>query len=106
MNKFTKGKWKYTEYVPEGVTLNDKQYIISAEFYDEDENVKDVVPDIALVKREDDARFIAAAMDMYCTLNYAARILCNEKATQNWRLLLAGDIIDLLKSLDGNNQEN
>ena len=48
-------KWKYKEYVPEGVSLNGVEFLIT------DENNKDV----ALTLKEKDARLIATAPEMY-----------------------------------------
>ena len=62
MSKFTGGKWEHTEYVPEGITLNGREYVISS--MDEE---------IALVRTEADARLIAAAPDMYELVKEMAR---------------------------------
>ena len=61
MYEFTQGVWGYKEYVPEGVTVNGYQYIIGSEGETENSDVDD----IALVKREHDARLIAAAPELY-----------------------------------------
>ena len=58
---FTTGEWKYEEYVPNGVTINGKEYII----YTGSVNPKEPGEDIALARREADARLIAAAPEMY-----------------------------------------
>ena len=60
MSEFTQGKWEYADFVHDGVTFNGKEYIIFT---------KSSIPDnkaihIALAKREEDARLIAAAPDM------------------------------------------
>ena len=57
MSKFTAGKWQYSEYIPEGITLNGREYLIQADG-----------EDVALVRTESDARLIAAAPEMYKTL--------------------------------------
>ena len=54
MLEYTKGKWEYVEYIPEGITLNGKEYLIMAGG-----------EDVALALRENDARLIAAAPEMY-----------------------------------------
>ena len=54
MNGFTKGEWRYKECIPEGITLNSKEYLI-----------RDGDTDIALVRKEEDARIIARAPEMY-----------------------------------------
>ena len=53
-------KWKYSEYVPEGISLNGREFLVTPE--NGDPSGKD---DIALVAHEDDARLIAAAPEMY-----------------------------------------
>ena len=58
---FTTGEWKYEEYVPNGVTINGKEYII----YTGSVNPKEPGEDIALARREADAQLIAAAPEMY-----------------------------------------
>ena len=54
MSDFTKGKWQYSEYVPEGVTLNGTEYLI-----------KSGNEEIALVATEADARLITTAPEFY-----------------------------------------
>ena len=54
MSKFTGGKWQYSEYIPEGITLNGREYLIQADG-----------EDVALARTESDARLIAAAPEMY-----------------------------------------
>ena len=56
MSKFTAGRWNYLEeYIPEGITLNEKEYLIQSESRE----------DVALVWTEANARLIAAAPEMY-----------------------------------------
>ena len=64
MSKFTKGQWYYEEYIPEGVTLNGKEYLIQSENKE----------DVALVRTEADARLIARAPEMYAMLHMFAKI--------------------------------
>ena len=54
MSKFTSGKWEYSEYVPEGITLNGREYLIQADG-----------EDVALARTEANARLIAAAPELY-----------------------------------------
>ena len=54
MSKFTGGEWQYSEYIPEGITLNGREYLIQADG-----------EDVALARTESDARLIAAAPEMY-----------------------------------------
>ena len=61
MKQFSQGKWKIAEYVPEGVTINGKEYII----FNEGENHDYERTDIALARHEEDARLIAAAPGMF-----------------------------------------
>lgn len=63
MRKFTPGNWKYQKYIPEGVTLNGKEYVIT--------NGQN---DIALTITEADARLIAAAPEMYRLLDELCKI--------------------------------
>lgn len=64
MSKFTKGQWYYEEYIPEGVTLNGKEYLIQSESKE----------DVALVRTEADARLIAHAPELYSMLSMLAKI--------------------------------
>ena len=57
---YTRGYWKYMEYVPEGVTINGKEYLITPEG-----GVGTGKDDIALVRREADAKIITEAPIMY-----------------------------------------
>ena len=57
------GKWKYSEYVAEGISLNGREFFITPE--NGDASGKD---DIALVAHEKDARLIAASPKMYSLL--------------------------------------
>ena len=68
MPDFTKGIWKYEEYGPNGVTINGKEYII----YTGSVNSKEPGEDIALAKREADARLIIVAPEMYELLEECA----------------------------------
>ena len=94
MTNFSKGKWEYAEYVPEGVSLNGKEFIISAEGID-----------VALAKREYDARLIAAAPEMYKLLKF----FCEDKAIDEDRfddyLAAIFEAKKLFKSIDGDIQE-
>lgn len=94
MSEFTKGNWQYAEFVPEGVSLNGKEFIISAEGND-----------IALAKREDDARLIAAAPEMYKLLKF----FCEDKAIDEDRfddyIVAIFEAKKLFKSIDGDIQE-
>ena len=63
-------KWKYSEYIPEGISLNGKEFIVTPE--NGDPSGKD---DIALVGQEENARLIAAAPEMYDTLDRVHWIL-------------------------------
>ena len=71
MPNFTTGEWKYEEYVPNGVTINGKEYII----YTGSVNPKEPGEDIALAKREADARLITAAPELFKELDYALAYL-------------------------------
>ena len=59
MPEFTPGEWEIQEYVPEGITLNGKEYAIYS--------TQEEAP-LALVVSEADARLIAAAPEMYALL--------------------------------------
>ena len=63
-------KWKYSEYVPEGISLNGREFLVTPE--NGDASGKD---DIALVVHEKDARLIAAAPEMYKLLKRVHWIL-------------------------------
>lgn len=67
MSKFTKGQGYYEEYIPEGVTLNGKEYLIQSENKE----------DVALVRTEADARLIAHVPEMYAMLHMLAKIAEN-----------------------------
>ena len=95
MPNFTTGEWKYEEYVPNGVTINGKEYII----YTGSVNPKEPGEDIALARREADARLIAAAPEMYELL---VKILDD---TQNGQFANENRLIALLNSIDGKNRE-
>ena len=84
MQEFTKGKWEYVEYIPEGITLNGKEYLIMSGG-----------EDVALALRENDARLIAAAPEMYHMLS---KILDD---TQNGQFADENGIIALLNRIDG-----
>ena len=71
MSDFTKGIWEYDEYVPEGVTLNGKEYII----FTGSVNPDDDGSDIALARHEDDAKLIAAAPEMFEAITECADTL-------------------------------
>ncbi len=99
MSKFTKGKWDYAEYVPEGVTINGKEYII----FTGSVNPDDDGDDIALARREADARLIAAAPDMYEELIFAMAALRDGDSCDKRR---ADKIEALLALIDGDSQED
>lgn len=61
MADFTQGKWMYEEFVPEGVTLNGKEYMIFTESVNPEERREE----IALVVKEGDAKLMTAAPAMY-----------------------------------------
>ena len=85
--KFTSGKWNYEEYIPDGVTLNGKEYLISSEGNCEEYIPGGVTPkskeylissgwkEVALAVKEADERLIAAAPEMYELLEMAAQSL-------------------------------
>lgn len=98
MSRFTRGEWKFDEYIHEGVTLNGKQYIIFAKDVNKDH-------DVALVKRKEDALLIAAAPEMYELLKF----FCEDKAIDEDRfddyLTAIFEAKKLFKSIDGDIQE-
>ena len=98
MPNFTTGEWKYEEYVPNGVTINGKEYII----YTGSVNPKEPGKDIALARREADARLIAAAPEMYDEL-YEALQLCEGKSSYGGDEFAkqAKSIRELLARIDG-----
>ena len=98
MSKFTKGKWEYAEYVPEGVTINGKEFII----FTESVNPQDEGDDVALARREADARLIAAAPEMYEELIFAMAALRDGDVCDKKR---ADKIEALLARIDGDSQE-
>lgn len=57
----TKGDWYYVEYIPEGISINGIEYLITTD----KENPQN---DIALALHEEDARLIAVAPEMLATL--------------------------------------
>ena len=63
-------KWKYSEYVPEGISLNGREFLVTPE--NGDASGKD---DIALVVHEKDARLVAAAPEMYKLLESVYKML-------------------------------
>ena len=85
MSKFTKGKWEYVEYIPEGITLNGKEYLVMSGG-----------EDVALALRENDARLIAAAPEMYETLKICANVLFG-----HWEFAVAQKVDKLLAHIDG-----
>ena len=88
MNIF-RGKWKYSEYVPEGITLNGREFLITPENEDTGGN-----NDIALVLQEENARLIAAAPEMYSLLDNTHKILHRFKVKH---IIDAVDLADLVR---------
>lgn len=99
MSEFTKGKWEYAEYVPEGVTINGKEFII----FTGSVNPQDEGDDVALARREADARLIAAAPEMYEELIFAMAALRDGDSCDKKR---ADKIEALLARIDGDIQED
>ena len=88
MRNFTAGKWEYLEYIPEGITLNGREYLIHS-----------CDGDVALARREEeDARLIAAAPKMYELLNMAMWSLRYHSDNDG---IIACHIGELLASIDG-----
>ncbi len=94
MSKFTKGEWNYLEeYIPEGITLNGKEYLIQSESRE----------DVALVWTEADARLIAAAPKMYERLKLVARLISRQAQGQLRDPIdpaIADSIYELLAEID------
>ena len=87
MSKFTAGRWNYLEeYIPEGITLNEKEYLIQSESRE----------DVALVWTEANARLIAAAPEMHELLKVWTQIGA-EPTLKNARKRA----VELLDSIDG-----
>ena len=87
MSKFTPGRWNYLEeYIPEGITLNEKEYLIQSESRE----------DVALVWTEANARLIAAAPEMHELLKVWTQIGA-EPTLKNARKRA----VELLDSIDG-----
>ena len=77
MPDFTGGEWEYEEFVPEGITINGTEYIIYTGSVNPDEEGED----IALAKRETDARLIVAAPEMYNALRCVNGLLKDPRIT-------------------------
>ena len=94
MSKFTPGRWHYLEeYIPEGITLNEKEYLIQSESRE----------DVALVWTEANARLIAAAPKMYERLKLMARLLSRQAQGQfndKFDPAIADSIYELLAEID------
>ena len=94
MSKFTSGEWEYSEYVPEGITLNGREYLIQADG-----------EDVALARTEADAELIVKAPAMYSFLLKIEEELraCAECDSYDEELddckLLAENIADSIKEL-------
>lgn len=87
MMNFTAGKWEYSEYIPEGITLNGREYLIHS-----------CGEEVALARREEDARLITAAPKMYELLGMAMWPLRDHSDNDG---ILAYRIGELLASIDG-----
>ena len=88
-------KWKYSEYVPEGISLNGREFLVTPE--NGDASGKD---DIALVVHEKDARLIAAAPELYKLLKELA-LLSPDVAGR--AVLHARELLARIDGEEGNN---
>ena len=75
MSEFSNGIWEYVEYIPEGITLNGKEYLIMSGG-----------EDVALALRENDARLIAAAPELYHMVAYLLGYV------REWKAISSGTV--------------
>lgn len=91
MSNFTFGKWEYEEYIPYGITLNGTEYL-----------VRQGETDIALVKREEDARLITAAPELYwMAYNLLFELKRGNGANPEYIAQAIPQIEELLKRIQG-----
>ncbi len=96
MSRFTEDGWEYSEYVPEGTTLNGTEYLI-----------KSGVKDIALVATEVNARLIASAPEMYDELYDTLQLLKGKSSYESDEFAIqAKSIEELFARIDKEEAEH
>ena len=97
MPSFSGRIWEYSQYVPEGITLNGNEYLIH------EENGED----IALTNREEYARAIALVPDMFdmlCDCETCLRIISKYNDTHIIPFMIK-DIEKLISRVEGTEEE-